>query len=350
MVLVHVYILGHIVAWYGLGLRPWGKTAMSGVPALLTGSINAAAVMVVVILLSLLFFGRAFCGWACHLRGAIELAHVVLLRSESYRRRSQRNELLNSRFHWPLRFLSLSVLLFPVVAVWLASGWGGFRWNPTESSPLADLPATTGGRLFYHLAPWNPEVGSGIIAVALGLAVTLGIVFALSFGLSWFFGHGAFCRILCPYSALFRIFLNRNPFQTKITRMEQCTGCRECSKTCPQGIDVSREIFFRDGKISNPDCIKCMKCVDVCEWNVLKDTSRPAVPQSRTLPYKNPEELQSLQRVNGMRIWVDVASLVAAVFTGAVAALFGAFFFFVGAAVGFTAVRWVGGKWLPPHA
>src|SRR4030065_2463569 len=70
---VHLYILFHLLAWYVFDWKVWGKTAMLGVLSLAAGRINAAAIMVFLILLSIPLYGRFFCGWFCHLRGAIEL-------------------------------------------------------------------------------------------------------------------------------------------------------------------------------------------------------------------------------------------------------------------------------------
>ncbi len=42
------------------------------------GTINAASIMVLLILGSIPIWGRGFCGWACHMRGAIEFADWML--------------------------------------------------------------------------------------------------------------------------------------------------------------------------------------------------------------------------------------------------------------------------------
>ena len=120
---------------------------MMGVDSLLAGHLNAAAIMIIIILSSIPLYGRAFCGWTCHLRGAIEFSD------------------------WVLRKLNI-------------------------------------------------------------------------------------------YS--YQKLMNLSPYQKKITRISDCTGCRACSNKCPQGIDVSREIYYFDGKVINKECIKCYNCVDTC--------------------------------------------------------------------------------------
>ena len=75
---VHAYIAFHLISWHVFGIEIWGKTAMMGVPSLAKGTINAAAIMVILILGSILIWGRGFCGWVCHMRGAIEFADWIL--------------------------------------------------------------------------------------------------------------------------------------------------------------------------------------------------------------------------------------------------------------------------------
>src|SRR5215831_8446264 len=75
---VHVYIALHIILWHVFDIKIWGKTAMMGVPSLANGTINAASIMVILILGSIFIWGRGFCGWVCHMRGAIEFADWIL--------------------------------------------------------------------------------------------------------------------------------------------------------------------------------------------------------------------------------------------------------------------------------
>lgn len=46
---VHGYIAFHLISWHVFGIQIWGKTAMMGVPSLAKGTINAAAIMVILI-------------------------------------------------------------------------------------------------------------------------------------------------------------------------------------------------------------------------------------------------------------------------------------------------------------
>jgi len=122
---VHAYIAFHLISWHVFGIQIWGKTAMMGVPSLAKGTINAAAIMVILILLSIFFWGRGFCGWVCHMRGAIEFADWILrkLKVRQYLKLREKNVLVNTPHRWLLRIGALFVLLLPVIILittWLS--------------------------------------------------------------------------------------------------------------------------------------------------------------------------------------------------------------------------------------
>ncbi|BCA53975.1 hypothetical protein W02_11150 [Nitrospira sp. KM1] len=147
--------------------------------------------------------------------------------------------------------------------------------------------------------------------------------------------------------------MNLSPVQSKITRVAQCTGCRDCSTACPQGIDVSRKIFHFNGKVLNRECIKCYACIDACDDQVLKDTSAPAVAQTdRLKPYEKRPWQQEVLRKDGyltnarhMQVYEplgpvpDFLSILVALVAGGVTSRFGGFWFYPGAIFAFILFR-----------
>jgi ferredoxin len=208
--------------------------------------------------------------------------------------------------------------------------------------PWTDLPGD-GGLLFNAQAPFNVALSPALADISLAIAMTLAIIFVMTFVFSFFYGQGAFCRILCPYAFMLAALSNLNPFQRRITRVSECTGCRKCSSNCPQGIDVSREIHHFNGKVRSRECIKCFTCVSACEHGVLKDTAAPAVPQLKPRaeyerrPWAN--EFGNVQSVEPITPVWDFASIIFALVCGAVVSRMGGFWFYVGAIAGFLAMR-----------
>ncbi|MEO5335352.1 MAG: 4Fe-4S binding protein [Magnetospirillum sp. WYHS-4] len=340
---LNVYIVAHIILWYGFDIQPWGKTAMTGVPALVRGNINIAAVMVFLILVSVFFFGRAFCGWGCHLRGIIEFADWTMrkLQMQGYMKLRRRNILINTRYAWLIRGGAFTILLMPVL-VYLTNNPFSIAVDLGSPPPWTDMPGDR-GQLFASHAPINMALTYTLGEIAFLIALSLVIIATATFVFTYFYGQAAFCRILCPYAFLLALFMNLNPFQRKITRTGDCTGCRKCATNCPQGIDVSREIHHYNGKVRNRECVKCFTCVDVCDAKILKDTWKPAAPQIaprreyERKPWHN--EFHHVQSIEPIDPVLDFISMLLALFSGVLASRFGGFWFFVGFIVGFMLIR-----------
>jgi polyferredoxin len=353
LALVHVYIAFHLIAWHVFGFEIWGKTAMMGVPSLAKGTINAAAIMVLLILVSIFIWGRGFCGWVCHMRGVIEFADWLLrtLKVPQYKKVRDKNILITTRHRWMLRVGALFVLLLPVIILIHNVGFAP-KVDVMSPPPMADLPGYQ-GKAFAESAPFNFTINPNWHDIMLAFSMAVFIQFTMSIVLNLRYGHGAFCRILCPYAPLMVPLMNLSPIQSKITRVAQCTGCRDCSNACPQGIDVSREIFHFDGKVINRECIKCYACIDACDTNVLKDTSAPAVPQlDRLKPYEKRPWQQEVVRKDGyltdakhMQVYeplgpvADFLSIIAALIGGGITSRFGGFWFYPGAILAFILFR-----------
>lgn len=353
LALVHVYIATHLISWHVFGIEIWGKTAMMGVPSLARGWINAASIMVILILFSIFIMGRSFCGWVCHMRGAIEFADWILkrLKVRLYLNFRERNVLINTRHRWLLRVGALFVLLLPVIILVHKTGFSP-RVDVMSPPPVADLPGYE-GKAFAKSAPFNFSIQPNWNDFLLAFGMAIFIQFTMSIVLNLRYGQGAFCRILCPYAPMMTPLMNISPVQSKITRVAQCTGCRDCSNACPQGIDVSREIFHYDGKVVNRECIKCYACIDACDDNVLKDSSAPAVPQTDKLkPYEKRPWQQEIIRKDGywsnskhMQVYepigpvADFLSILVALVGGGITSRFGGFWFYPGAIFSFILFR-----------
>jgi len=220
-----------------------------------------------------------------------------------------------------------------------------FYFNIQTPSPLADLPGNN-NLLFSANAPLNVSLATnGLTALDFIIPFGVGvfIVFTMTFVINFIYGQGAFCRILCPYTVLLVPLMNLSPYQKKITRISDCTGCRACSNNCPQGIDVSRKIYYFDGKVINRECIKCYNCVDACQNQTLKDSGKKASLQAKLIreyektPWLNSHKhLQVFEPLNPV---IDFISILFALVCGSATSRLGGFWFYVGAIGGYIIFR-----------
>jgi len=72
--LLMILVTVHLVTWYVLGLHAVGSIGIEALfSGLSRGILNAGFVFWVLVLASVLLFGRAFCAWFCWFGGYLEL-------------------------------------------------------------------------------------------------------------------------------------------------------------------------------------------------------------------------------------------------------------------------------------
>ena len=206
----------------------------------LIGVVSGSVIVFGVMLLSGLYFGRAWCAWVCPMAGLSDMAKNI-----------------NDK---PVNVKRLTIIRYSVFALWfsilitcfvLAGGIKGV--NPlhlTENFVSVDQP------LKY---------------------ITYYIVLFTFGGLSVWLGRRAACHSICWMSP----FLVGGYLLGRALRLPQlriqtepakCINCMQCNKRCPMSIDAHREV--KQGEIFSLDCILCGECVDICPKKVLKYATR----------------------------------------------------------------------------
>lgn len=67
-----------------------------------------------------------------------------------------------------------------------------------------------------------------------------------------------FCKYICPQKAIYNIMHKLLPNLAVIERnSNSCVSCGRCDKSCPMGIQVSKE-----DKTCGKDCISCFNCIE----------------------------------------------------------------------------------------
>ncbi|WP_421223288.1 4Fe-4S binding protein [Aeromonas sp. 602293] len=214
----------------GLGLRAWFAQG------LVDPHHPAATVTVLVLSLSALLLGRAFCAWFCPLGLVGEWLHGL------------RHRLLPGEWSPPRwldlalrtqKFLVLGFLLFIILLAVPAAALPGYFTSPYHQA--ADMKM---GAFFFNLT-----LLSGL---CLGWVLLLTATF-----------RQGFCRYLCPYGAWLALLGLLTPLRIRRdpARCLRSLGhdCDKCSRACPSRIAVHQLIAVR-----NLECTGCLSCVAAC--------------------------------------------------------------------------------------
>lgn len=214
----------------GLGLRAWlGQ-------GLVDPHHPAATVTVLVLSLSALLLGRAFCAWFCPLGLVGEWLHGLRSRWLAGEWTPPRwlDVVLRGQ-----KFLVLAFLLFIVLIAVPGAALPGYLASPYHQA--ADMKM---GAFFFNLTP--------ISGLCLGWVLLLTATF-----------RQGFCRYLCPYGAWLALLglltvlrIRRDP-----ARCLRSAGhdCDKCSRACPSRIQVHQLIAVR-----SLECTSCLSCVAAC--------------------------------------------------------------------------------------
>jgi ferredoxin len=227
------------------------------------GYVNAGFLLLVLLVLATLVFGRFFCGWACHVV-AYQDASAWLLRKAGLKPRPLRSRVLRLA---PLG-AALYMFLWPQVA----------RLLRGDAFPV----------LTWHLGTdslWETFPGPG---TALLTFVVDGFL------VIYLLGAKGFCTYGCPYGAIFGLAERGARGRIRVT--DACEGCGHCTATCTSNVRVHEEVA-RFGMVVDPGCMKCMDCVSVCPKDALyygfaaRGRARPRRRSRRAYDFSWPEEV-----------------------------------------------------------
>ena len=222
----------HIVTWYALGIHAVGSIGIEALwSGLSRGVLNAGFIFWVLVIISVLLFGRAFCGWFCWFGGYLDLVEWSIA----------------DKFKIKLpRTMPLYLAVIPFVALF-AKIYGSLLQNWLDGFPAA---------FTANLADSEPWGGQQT-----GLSI---LITAILYGpvLLYFFGRHAWCRYLCPIGALLKIFNRIGIGKVKLVN-EKCNGCGKCNRVCDMQVDVLGNLKSY-GQVISSDCIRCLKCTDEC--------------------------------------------------------------------------------------
>jgi polyferredoxin len=177
--------------------------------------------------------GRAFCGWLCPL-GAIQDFVAEWTRKLLGEKRHIRGK--PSKTILPLR-LPASID------------------RPLRYAKYIVLPWIVIGSLFTAFPPLREfcpvRAVFGLHMTSL-LWITLAVFLAGSILVERFW-----CKYLCPLGAALAIFNKISPVRI-VSDADHCNNCRRCDIECSMGIQDVPD------NLSDPECIRCMECLETC--------------------------------------------------------------------------------------
>ncbi|MFC1861529.1 4Fe-4S binding protein [Chloroflexota bacterium] len=221
-----------MVTWYIMGIHAVGSIGIEAFfSGLSRGIINAGFIFWMLVFISALLLGRAFCGWFCWFGGYLELVEWGI--GDKLRIKIPRRMLL---YLGVIPFVALALKIYSALLV---------NW-------LQDFPSTFTFRL-ADVTPWGgQQTGISILIILILYGPVLFFIF----------GRRTWCRYLCPIGALLKVF--GSGFIGKVRLVsDKCTGCGKCNRNCAMQVDVMGGLVAH-GEVRSLSCIRCLKCTNEC--------------------------------------------------------------------------------------
>jgi len=189
----------------------------------------SSLILLVIVALATLLFGRVFCGWICPL-GTIGEWTAKISRRLGIRPREMPEPLDRQ-----LRFLKYAVFAMIIAFTWKL---GTLAWRPYD--PWVAWMHLSAGLEGMAEAPWSFVV---LFVTVIGASL---------------FVERFWCRYLCPLGALLAPLQKLSLFKVRRSE-EHCIHCHLCGKSCPVRLDPeSTEVT------TSAECLACGRCVEAC--------------------------------------------------------------------------------------
>lgn len=236
---VHVLFVAHFVHWKlrGRTLAPLEFNEV--LYTIHQGIVTAGFLLMALVMVGTLIFGRFFCGWGCHILALQDAAGWILDKLHIKRQPIRSRTLI---------WVPIGVMFYLFIWPQILQAWhgveqqaahvveaGGSRWSSFTTDDL-----------------WRNLPPPGVAVLTF---------FICGFVIVYLLGSRGFCFQACPYGALFGLADQLAPGRIVLTK--DCDQCGLCTKACSSDILVHRELA-QYGMVTNPRCLKDLDCVSAC--------------------------------------------------------------------------------------
>ncbi|NTW27451.1 MAG: 4Fe-4S binding protein [Candidatus Moranbacteria bacterium] len=196
---------------------------------------TSSFILMGIVILLTLFFGRVFCSFLCPL-GAVQ----EWLRALGKKLGIKKDLELPASIDKYARYLKYLILMAIIY----------FSYK-------------TGDLIFRGYDPFNAlmHLGEEFDEKVAGYSILGVLLFASIFSKNWW------CRYFCPLGAALGIIKKLSPFRIKRNE-SSCISCGKCDIVCPAKLNVSSV-----KEVNSADCISCLGCVKNCPNSSLKATT-----------------------------------------------------------------------------
>ena len=215
-------------------------------------------VVLVILLLLTLVFGRIYCSVICPLGVMQDLMASV--------RRKKNRYSYSPAVSW-LRYLMLAVMVVAIAAgigslVALLAPYSSFGRIATHllqplymgvNNVLASLAERADSYAFYSVDVWLRTLPTLIIAA---------LTFVVLFTLAWRNGR-TYCNTICPVGTVLG-FVARFSWLKVRFDADKCRNCSLCSKNCKASC-----IDYKTHTVDYSRCVACGNCVEKCKFGAL---------------------------------------------------------------------------------
>jgi ferredoxin-type protein NapH len=202
--------------------------------ATLEGIINGSFIIFLLMFISALILGRAYCGWVCAAAGCQEA--IFLSRDKKITK--------GDFIKWTIWIPWISAIVI------LAVINGGYQTID-----------------FFYDTNYGLSIGDVSSFIAYLIVLLLLIVLP-----AYIFGKRSFCHHICwmaPFMIIGRKIRNGFEWPSLQLRVEseKCKHCHTCVTNCPMSLPVEEMVV--QNKLENTECILCGTCIDGCKDKVI---------------------------------------------------------------------------------